>query len=185
MILNSFSAPTSTTSEANHYRLYGCHRTSPRKPPTLEELQGLSADGRENLPRDFGTKLRDVALMAEDGIETELSHIYLAEPVPGDLVPAEEPQPPSPTTLRQVLQRAVDDIDLIKEVLMSIKDNSNNKNDQAEDVAAQFHSSESPEEIMVGKRDELTMMRDLLIGGSTMHNRLEVISVHGMGGIGM
>nr|GMD54451.1 putative disease resistance RPP13-like protein 3 [Ipomoea batatas] len=91
---------------------------------SLEELQGLDAKGHEKLPRDLGAKLRDFALNAEDGIESELSHIYLAEPVPGELVPSsEEPQPPSPARLRQVLQRAVEDIDRIKEDLTSIKDN--------------------------------------------------------------
>nr|GMD50621.1 putative disease resistance RPP13-like protein 3 [Ipomoea batatas] len=90
---------------------------------SLEELQGLDAKGREKLPRDLGAKLRDFALNAEDGIESELSHIYLAEPVPGELVPSsEDPQPPSPATLHQVLQRAVDEIDRIKEDLTTQKE---------------------------------------------------------------
>ncbi|XP_019181843.1 PREDICTED: putative late blight resistance protein homolog R1A-4 [Ipomoea nil] len=148
---------------------------------SLEELQGLDTEGREKLPRDLGAKLRDFAFKAEDGIEFELSHIYLA----GELVPSsEEPQPPSPATLRQVLQRAVEDIDRIKEDLRSIKDNRD-KIDQAEDVAAQSHASdEPPEEIMVGKSDELDAMKDLLISGSKSNNSLQVVAVHGMGGIG-
>nr|GMD57255.1 putative disease resistance RPP13-like protein 3 [Ipomoea batatas] len=152
---------------------------------SLEELQGLDAKGHEKLPRDLGAKLRDFALKAEDDIESELSHIYLAEPVPGELVPSsEEPQPPSPATLHQVLQRAVDEIDRIKEDLTSIKDNRD-KIDEAKEVAAQSHASDEPlEEIMVGKSDELDKMKELLISVSTPKSKLEVVAVHGMGGIG-
>ncbi|XP_019181845.1 PREDICTED: putative disease resistance RPP13-like protein 3 [Ipomoea nil] len=147
---------------------------------SLEELQGLDGEGREKLPRDLGAKLRDFGLKAEDGIESELSHIYLA----GELVPSsEEPQPPSPATLRQVLQRAVDEIDrIIKEDLTSIKDSRRNKLEQAEDVAAQsLASDEPPEEIMVGKSDELDEMKDRLRSNNSL---LQVVAVHGMGGIG-
>nr|GLL40085.1 putative late blight resistance protein homolog R1A-4 [Ipomoea trifida] len=93
---------------------------------SLEELQGLDAKGHEKLPQNLGAKLRDFALNAEDGIESELSHIYLAEPVPGELVPSsEEPQPPSPATLHQVLQRAVHEIDrIIKEDLTTRKESN-------------------------------------------------------------
>nr|GLL20636.1 putative late blight resistance protein homolog R1A-4 [Ipomoea trifida] len=57
--------------------------------------------------------------------------------------------------------------------------------DEAKDVAAQSHAAdEPPEEIMVGKSDELDAMKDLLISGSTSNNNLEVVAVHSMGRIG-
>nr|GMD50617.1 putative disease resistance RPP13-like protein 3 [Ipomoea batatas] len=164
---------------------------------SLEELQGLDAKGHEKLPRDLGAKLRDFALNAEDGIESELSHIYLAEPVPGELVPSsEEPQPPSPATLHQVLQRAVDEIDRIKEDLTSIKDKidygaaqSHASEPASDEPPEESHASEPAsdeplEEIMVGKSDELDKMKELLISVSKPNSKLRVVAVHGMGGIG-
>lgn len=143
----------------------------------FDEKKTHEGDGAEGM-KVLLTKLKDVSLRAEDEIESELAEIYLTNPTPRFLVPLW-----GVLRIRQVLQRAIETIDPIKEdfVRMKIK----YAHDQVKDKDVQgreYESTKHVEEILVGKSDEVEMLKELLVSGQSQQR--EVVSIRGMGGIG-